>query len=157
MSSRRKQKEKKRHLEAVPPVPIKTPEKNLDNIRNANFRLVTRKLNLVESRALGLREITRFDPPDPAGPPNKHVLLDTEGVDFNMLVAIRARALKFMQALDEFEAAGRWVTDHPNDEVAEADIQLLHRTHVFTPEEERAVQKPANLQAATEEEPEAQA
>lgn len=156
MSSRKKSKEK-RHLEAVP-TPIKTPEKNLDNIRNANFRLVTRKLHMVESRGLGLRHVTDFEPPDPAGPPNKHVLLDTEGVDFNMLVAIRARALKFMQALDEFEAVGRWVTDHPNDEVSEADCPSLHRTHVFTPDEEKAHQKPAELASvsdAPEEQPEA--
>lgn len=144
MSSRAKKKaEKKSTLSMVPPIDqeAKKAMADAENQKAANARLVWRKLQRLDTCAINLREVTRFDPPDPAGPPNKHVVLDADGTDFAMVAVIRSRALKFLDALDRYEDVVRWVIEHPTETIAEADIPQLHLTMSKTPEEIAAAPK----------------
>lgn len=135
--SRRKSKPEKRILEAVPAITdeAKKAAADRENQKNANARLVWRKLNRLDTCAISLREVTRFDPPDPAGPPNKHVVLDANGADFEMIAVVRKRTIMFLEALDRFEDVARWVTDHEFEQIAEDAIPQLHVTLSRTPEE----------------------
>jgi hypothetical protein len=135
MSSRKSKKEKAaaEGLRAVP-LPAPVPEKDPGNIEAAKFRIAQEAVWHLESAALNMREVTRFDPPDPAGPPNKHVVMDLQGPDFDMIGVIRKRTLVFMQKLDRYEDATRYILDHPGEIVTRADIPEVHKTLTFTPD-----------------------
>lgn len=150
MSSRKKKKDTKRKLELVAPTP--KPEQDPSNILAANARLANKALWRLETCALSLREAINFDPPDPAGPPNKFVVNHADGGDFDRISSIRTRALKFCEALDRYEDIARWFDDAAKrkEAVVESDIPMLRRTVTMSPDQPLP-QKPADLVAVPQE------
>lgn len=117
MSSRKKLKLlKKQQGDSLPNIPPPPPTPTIEEINQGTSRAVNMRLQILESAALNLDDVLqRFQPPDPAGPPNKHVLLHIYGVDFLAIELLRERTKRMLKALREFERISRYVTDHPNE------------------------------------------